>query len=168
MFGFVRLASTDLASVFTVSTSPTSYEATVGFTDECPAVDRAGLFLPQESQVSQLSSVQLSPNRVQEDYDFDTIDVFPMYAASPRNDGYFPSVSPISSPDAMNTLDSTVTLATGSVMHEVTGSFDSAVGSLVTSLSITDYAADFTLVVGTIDFASGTYVAQTCTGPGTA
>ena len=95
--------------------SPTSYEATVGFTDECPAVDRAGLFLPQESQVSQLSSVQLSPNRVQEDYDFNTLDVFPLYAVSPRNDGYFPSVSPISSPDAINTPDSPVTLATGFV-----------------------------------------------------
>ena len=83
--------------------SPTSYEAPVGFTDECPAAGRAGLFLPQESQVSQLSSVQLSPNQVQEDYDFDTI-VFPMYAVSPRKDGYFPSVSPISSPNAMNTL----------------------------------------------------------------
>ena len=32
--------------------SPTSYEALVVFTDECPAADRAGPFLPQESQVS--------------------------------------------------------------------------------------------------------------------
>ena len=70
--------------------SPTSYEAPMGFTDECPAADRAGPFLPQESQV-------------REDYNFDTIDVLPMYAVSPRNDGYFPSVSPISSPNAMNT-----------------------------------------------------------------
>ena len=58
----------------------------MGFTDKCPAADRAGLSLPQESQVSQLSSVQLSPNQVREDYDFDTIDVLPMYTVSPRND----------------------------------------------------------------------------------
>ena len=97
--------------------------------------DWAGPFLPQESQVSQLSSVQLSPNRVLEEYDFDTIDLFPMYAVSPRNDGYFPSVSPISLPNAMNTPDSPVTPATGAVMTEATG-----------SLSITDYAADLTLL----------------------
>ena len=42
--------------------SPTSYKAPVGFKDECPAVDRAGPLLPQESQVSQWLSVQLSPN----------------------------------------------------------------------------------------------------------
>ena len=72
----------------------------MGFTDECPAADRAGPFLPQESQVSQLSS----PTRVQEDCIFDTIDVFPMYAVSPIKDGYFPSVSLISSPNTMNTL----------------------------------------------------------------
>ena len=117
--------------------SLTSYEAAVGFTDECPAADRAGPLLP---------SVQLSPNWVWEDYDFDTIDVFPMYVVSPRNDGYFPSVSPISSPNAMNIPDSPVTPATSSVMNEATGSFDSAVGSPVTSLSITDYAADLTLL----------------------
>ena len=62
--------------------SPTSYKAPVGFTEECLAVDRAALFLPQESQVSQLLSMQLSPNRVQEDYDFDTIDIFPIYTVS--------------------------------------------------------------------------------------
>ena len=52
---------------------------------------------------------------MREDYICDTIDVLPMYAVSPRNDGYFPSVSPISSPNAMNTPDSPVTPATGSV-----------------------------------------------------
>ena len=69
-----------------------------------------------------------------------------MYAVSPRNNGYFPSASPISSPNAMNTPDSPVTPATGSVMNEATGMFDSAVGSPVMSLSITDYAADLTLL----------------------
>ena len=46
----------------------------------------------------------------------------------------------------MNTPDSLVTPATGSVMNEPTGSFDGAVGSPVTSLSITNYAADLTLL----------------------
>ena len=41
----------------------------------------------------------------------------------------------------MSKPDSPVTL-----MNEVTGSFDSAVGSPVKSLSITDYAADLTLL----------------------
>ena len=94
--------------------------------DVCLAADRVVTLLPQESHLSQLSSVQLSPNRVREDFDFDTMDVFPMLPVSPRTDGYFPSVSPVSSP---NTL------------------FDSAVGSPVTSLSITDYAADLTLLL---------------------
>ena len=73
---------------------PMSYEAPVGFKDECPTADLAGPLPPQEFQVS---SVQLSPNQVREDYDFDTMDGFPMYVVSPRNEGYFPSVSPISS-----------------------------------------------------------------------
>ena len=59
--------------------SPTSYEVPVGSKDVCPAADRVVLLLPQELQVSQLSSVQLSPNRVREDYDFDTMDVFLVY-----------------------------------------------------------------------------------------
>ena len=46
--------------------SLTSYEA--------PSGDRAVILLLQESQMSQLSSVQLSPNRVREDFDFDTMD----------------------------------------------------------------------------------------------
>ena len=57
--------------------SPMSYEAPVGSVDVCPAADRVGTLLPQESQVSQFSSVQLSPNRVREDFDFDTRYVFP-------------------------------------------------------------------------------------------
>ena len=40
--------------------------------DVCPAADQVVTLLPQESPVSQLSSVQLSPNRVREDIDFDT------------------------------------------------------------------------------------------------
>ena len=43
-------------------------------------------------------------------------------------------------------MNSPVTMATGSVMNEVTRSFDSAFGSPVTSLSITDYDADLALL----------------------
>ena len=75
-----------------------------------------------------------------------TMDVFPVYTVSPRNDGYFPSVSPISSPNVLSTLGSPGTPATGSLLNEATGSFDSTVGSPVMSLSITDYAADLTLL----------------------
>ena len=41
--------------------SPTSYEAPVGSMVVCLAADQVVTLLPQESQVSQLSSVQLSP-----------------------------------------------------------------------------------------------------------
>ena len=91
--------------------SPTANEAPVGSKDMCPAADQVVPLLPQESQVpvrSQLSSVQLSPNQVREDYDFNTMDVFPVYTVSPRNDGYFPSVAPISSPNALSPLGSPV------------------------------------------------------------
>ena len=44
--------------------SPTSYEAPVDSKDVCPAADRVVPLLTHESLVSQLSSVQLSHNRV--------------------------------------------------------------------------------------------------------
>ena len=65
--------------------SATSYEAPMGSNDVCLAADWVLPLLHQESQVSQLSSVQLSPNRVREDYDFDAMDVFPVFPVSPRN-----------------------------------------------------------------------------------
>ena len=42
--------------------SPTSYEAPVVSMDVSPAADRVVKLIPQASQLSQLSSVQLSPN----------------------------------------------------------------------------------------------------------
>ena len=88
----------------------------MGSEDVCPAADR----VVQVSQLPQLSSVQLSSNRVREDYDFDIMDVFPVFPVSPRNDS--------------------------SLLNKATRLFDSNVGSPVTSLSITDYAADLTLL----------------------
>ena len=41
--------------------------------------------------------MQLSPNRVSEDFDFGTMDVFPMFTVSPETDGYPPRVSTVSS-----------------------------------------------------------------------
>ena len=49
--------------------SPMAYEAPVGSLDVSPASDRVVQLLPLESQVSLLWSIQLSPNRVCEDFD---------------------------------------------------------------------------------------------------
>ena len=69
-----------------------------------------------------------------------------MYVVSLKNDGYFRSVSLISTPNALSKPGSPVSPATGSLMNKVTGSFDSTVGSPVTSLYITDYTTDFNLL----------------------
>ena len=44
----------------------------------------------QMSQISALSSVQFSPNRVRADCSSETADVFPVYQVSPDNTGYSP------------------------------------------------------------------------------
>ena len=82
--------------------------------------------------MSYVSSVQLSPNRVNKDYDDSTRDVFPVFAVSPRTDDYVPCVSPVSIPDspAAPTL--------GSLLDEATGSSGRIIGKPATSLSITD------------------------------
>ena len=91
--------------------------------DICPAADQVA------DQVYQLSSVQLSPNRVQEDFDFDTMDVCPVFPVSLRFDGYFPSVSSVSSPIALSTLGSLAAPAPGSLLNEVTWSLTSPSGA---------------------------------------
>ena len=118
-----RLSPVSMISVpQIVVDSPMLYEAPVDSKDVCPAADRVAPLLPHESQLSQLSSVQLSPNQVRADYDFDIMDVFPMYAVSPRNERYFPSVSPITTMNALSKPCSPVTPATSSRMDETTGS----------------------------------------------
>ena len=147
-FSFVRLAATDLicfAIMLRHAECRAGYRTVIIATQQYPS-----------SPGSHLSSVQLYSNRVREDYDFDTMDVFPVFPVSPRNDGYFPGVSPISSPSTLSTPRSLVTPATVSLLNKATGSFDSTAGSTVTSLSITDYAG------------SRGYVASACTGPGAA
>ena len=75
--------------------SPTEYEAPVGPLDVSPAADRVVQLLPLQSQVSVLSSFQLSPNRVREDFSYDAMDVFPVFQVSQEADGYFPDTSPV-------------------------------------------------------------------------
>ena len=53
--------------------SPTSYDAPVVLLDISPVADQLATRNPQESQVSHLPSVQLLPNRVRENVDFDTL-----------------------------------------------------------------------------------------------
>ena len=59
--------------------SPTLYDAPAEPLDMSTVVDSVG----QLSQVSGLSSVQLSPNSVCEDYTYNTLDVFPVFQVSP-------------------------------------------------------------------------------------
>ena len=101
--------------------------------DMSMVVDRVAQF----SQLSGLSSVQLSPNRVCEDYTYNTLDVFPLFQVSPEAEGYFPDTSPVTPPNLRNLPKSPYTLAHGYLPPEATGSLDSFVGSPVTSLSLT-------------------------------
>ena len=115
------------------------------------------------SGVISVPVVVSTPNRVREDFDFESIDVFPVCPVSPRSDGYFPSASSVSSPIALSTPGSPAVPAPGYLLNKATGSFDSTVGSPVTSLLITDNAADLTLLseplIPLLDVASA------CTGP---
>ena len=61
--------------------SPTKYKAPV----RSLAADEVVQFLPLQSQVSALSSVLLSPNRVRQDFTYDTWDVFPVFQVSQEN-----------------------------------------------------------------------------------
>ena len=52
------------------------------------------------SHICALSSVQLSPNRVREDYTYDTVDEFPVFQVSPDAAEYLPATSPVTLPVA--------------------------------------------------------------------
>ena len=65
--------------VFVVVESLMEYEVFVGPLDVSPAAGRVVQLLPLQSQVSVLLSVQLSPNRVREDFVYVTMDVFPVF-----------------------------------------------------------------------------------------
>ena len=70
--------------------SPSLYDALAEPLDMSTVVDRVA----QLSQSSGLSSVQLSPNRVCEDYMYNTLDVFPLFQVSPETEEYFTNTSP--------------------------------------------------------------------------
>ena len=80
--------------------SPMSDVASVVDSDMLPVTGRFTPLNPQGSQVSHLSSMQLSPNRVRSDFDLDAVDLFPVFATSPRSDGDLPLLSPISTPES--------------------------------------------------------------------
>ena len=99
-------ASTSLEQMVVESLTP--YETPEVLLDTSPAANRL------ESQESHLASVQLSPNRVREDYTFDTV--------STKGHGYLPCVSPVSFPGspAAPTL--------GFLLDEATGLYGSIIG----------------------------------------
>ena len=97
-------------------------------------------------QVYGLSSIQLSPNRGCEDYAYNILDVFPVFQVSPDAEGYFPDMSPVTPTDLRNLPKAPYTLAHGSLPPEATGSLDSFIGSPVTSMSLTEDAADLSLL----------------------
>ena len=82
----------------------------------------------QMSQVSGLSSIQLSPNRVCEHFSCVTVDVFPVYQVSPDITGYLPATSPVTPPVPESLPTSPVHLGSDSLSPGTTGSFDSLVG----------------------------------------
>ena len=92
--------------------------------------------------------MQLSPNRVHEDFDYNMLDVFPVFTVCPRTDGYLPCVSLVSSPSSPVSLAAPAAPTVGSLLDEATGSFDDNIGSpaTLTSLSITDHAANLHLL----------------------
>ena len=82
----------------------------------------------QLSQISALSSVQLSPNRVREDYTYDIVDVFPVFQVSPDTAEYLPTTSPVTPPDSGSLPTSLIPPDPDSLPPGGTGSFDSLLG----------------------------------------
>ena len=75
-----------------------------------------------------LSSVQLSPNRMREDYTYDNVDVFPVFQVSTDTAKYLPATSPVTPPDTGSLLTSPIPPGPDSLPPGATGSFDSLVG----------------------------------------
>ena len=88
-------ATTVMSVQQVVVVSPTSYETPEAPLDLSSVANQAG------SQESYISSLQLSPNRVNQDCDYGMRDVFPVFTVSPDNDVFVPCVSPVSIPDSL-------------------------------------------------------------------
>ena len=77
------------------------------------------------SQIYALSSVLMSPNRVWEDYTFDTVDVFLVFQVSPDDTQYLPVTSPVTPPAPEMVPSSPIPPDTDCLSLGATGSFDS-------------------------------------------
>ena len=115
--------------------------ASVVPSDISPIVARFMPLNPQESQVSHLSSVQLSPNRVRSNFEIDTVDLDPLFTMSPRSAG---DLLLISSPDsplscALSDVHSWTNKASASV--------DSGRESPATSMSINNRTGELQLMM---------------------
>ena len=117
--------------------SPTPYDAPVADLDMASVTAQLETCNLQETQVSHLSSVQLSPNRVHEDLDLGTLDVF-LCLWCPQKPTYISSFVLSSGPQ--------VAPAVSHLLDEATGSYHSTIGSPVTSLSMMDHASNLHLL----------------------
>ena len=95
--------------------SPVSHASTAcvdlyAFASECyrSGCARERFGADRKSQISVLSSIQLSPKWVREDYIYDTVDVFPVFQVSPDTAKYLPATSPIMPPDTGSLLTSPI------------------------------------------------------------
>ena len=82
----------------------------------------------QLSHISALSSVQLSPNRVREDYIYETVDVSPMFQVSRDTAEYLPATSPVTPLDSGSLPTSPIPPDPDPLPPGATGSFDSLLG----------------------------------------
>ena len=81
----------------------------------------------QLSQISALSSVQLSPNRVRDDYTCKNVDVFPVYQVSLDTTGCLPVMSPVTPPVTGSLPTSLIPLGPDSLPSKATGSLNSLI-----------------------------------------
>ena len=96
----------------------------------------------QLCQISALSSVQLSPNRVRDDYVYDTMDMFLVFQVSPEIDGYLPATSLVTPPVSGELQTSPATSCSDSLPPGATGSLDSLIRGPVISRSLIEQATD--------------------------
>ena len=92
----------------------------------------------QLSQISALSSIPMSPNRVREDYTYDTVKVFRVCQVSPDDTQYLPATTPVTPPDSEILPTSLIPPDPDCLLPGGTGSFD----SILTCQSLIEQATD--------------------------
>ena len=132
-----------LSTIWRSSTQRTLDVASMVLSVISPAVARFTPLNPQRSQVSHLSSVQLSPNRVRLDFEIDTVDLDPLLATSPRSAGDLLLISPISSPESPLSCASP---NAHSRLDEASVSVYSSRESPATSMSVTNHTGELQLM----------------------